>query len=189
MTTPREPHASAEPVPRLDAGEIHRAHADFVWKTLFRLGVREADMEDTLQEVFLVVHRRLDSYDGIAKLTTWLFGICMKVTSDYRRRAHRRREQLVQDGMDTMPATDDATPEDAAAAQQARATLARILDGMELEKRAVFVMFELDRMACSDIAGVMGIPVGTVYSRLHAARKAFEEAVARHALASDRGRR
>jgi RNA polymerase sigma-70 factor (ECF subfamily) len=182
VTTPSETLAAGQFERPLDAAAVHQAHADFVWKSLFRLGVREADMEDMLQEVFLVVHRRLNSYDGSSRVTTWLFGICMKVASDYRRRAHRRREQVLQDGMDSMATSDQPSPEDAAATQQARAVLDRILDGMDLDKRAVFV-------PCNEIAGVMGVPVGTVYSRLHAARRAFEDALARQNAPQSRGGR
>lgn len=155
---------------------LHDAHADFVWLSLQRLGVREADLEDMLQEVFVVVHRNLASYDGSSKVTTWLFGIAIKVAAAYRRKAHRRREELV----DAVPETNEATsPEDMALARQQRRELESVLDELDVEKRAVFVMFEIDEMTCEEIAEVAGVPVGTVYSRLHAARKDFERAAQR----------
>lgn len=72
----------------LDVASIHESHADFVWCSLQRLGVRPADLEDALQEVFVVVHRKLSSFDGSSRLSTWLFGISMRVASAYRRKAH-----------------------------------------------------------------------------------------------------
>src|SRR5687767_5495136 len=85
------PEALAEPVAsELGVKEIHHAHADFVWLTLQRLGVRASDLEDALQEVFVVVHRRLSSYDRRAKLSSWLFGISLRVAAQFRRRAHVR---------------------------------------------------------------------------------------------------
>jgi RNA polymerase sigma-70 factor (ECF subfamily) len=159
----------------VDVTAIHAAHADFVWSTLQRFGVRDADLEDALQEVFIVVHRRLDSYDGTSKITTWLYGIAMRVAAAFRRRAHVRRERAVED----VPEGDDESlsPEELASRQQARATLNEILDAMDLDRRAVFVMFEVEEMSCEEIAAIVGIPVGTVYSRLHKARKEFAAAV------------
>jgi RNA polymerase sigma-70 factor (ECF subfamily) len=163
---------------RLDVLSIHEEHADFVWRTLQRLGVRDADVEDQLQEVFVVVHHRLHTFDESARMTTWLFGICMRVASAYRRRAHRRREQVVAD-VPEEGLIDEGGPEHDAAARQARERLIEILDLMDLEKRALFVMFELDELPCDEIASVLGVPVGTVHSRLHAARKDFQAALAR----------
>lgn len=169
---------------RLDVSAVHDAHADFVWLSLQRLGVREADLEDMMQEVFVVVHRNLASFDGSSKLTTWLFGITLRVASGYRRKAHRRREELVDDVPD---AAGDASPEDEASRNDERRELDRILDELDLEKRAVFVMFEIDEMSCDAIASILGVPVGTVYSRLSAARKGFADAVKRRRAREARG--
>jgi RNA polymerase sigma-70 factor (ECF subfamily) len=180
--------AGAEDVaPRLDVVRVHEQHADFVYLSLQRLGVGDADVEDLLQEVFLVVHRRLHTFDGSSALRTWLFGICTRVAAGSRNKAYHRREESRGD-LPTDTRASGATPEEAAAAGQDRARLAAILDTMDPEKRALFVMFELDEMSCEEIAELFGIPVGTVYSRLHAARKAFQGAVARfEARESSRG--
>ena len=161
----------------LDVGSVHHEHAEFVWLTLQRLGVRDSDVEDLLQEVFVVVHQRLHTFDRSARMTTWLFGICLRVASAYRRRAHRRHEEIVADVPEELASAE--TPEEAAATSQARARLRAALDLMDLDKRAIFVMFELDELPCEEIAEMLSIPLGTVYSRLHAARKAFEQALAR----------
>lgn len=173
---------AAIPLPQLrsnplDVTAIHAAHADFVWSALQRFGVRDADLEDALQEVFVVVHRRLDSFDGTSKMTTWLYGIAMRVAAAFRRKAHVRRERPVEE----VPEGDDESlsPEEAASRSQARATLHEILDEMDLDRRAVFVMFEVEELSCEEIAALVGIPVGTVYSRLHKARKEFAVAVER----------
>jgi RNA polymerase sigma-70 factor (ECF subfamily) len=164
--------------PRLDVLSIHGAHADFVWRSLQRMGVRDADLEDQMQEVFVVVHNRIGSFDGSSRMTTWLFGIALRVAAAYRRRSHRRREQVVADVPEPeLPAED--SPEDAAIARQARARLLEVLDLMDLEKRAIFVMFELEELSCDAIAETLGIPVGTVHSRLNTARKDFQAALKR----------
>src|SRR6185369_8078226 len=81
----------------LALADIYAEHTEFIWKTLYRLGVREHHVEDVFQEVFVVVLRRLSSFDGRAAMTTWLFGICLRVARGYRRRAYFRREQAVAD--------------------------------------------------------------------------------------------
>jgi RNA polymerase sigma-70 factor (ECF subfamily) len=161
-----------------DVRAIYEEHGDFVWRSLARLGVRAADLRDMAQEVFVVVHRRLGERDGTSAMTTWLFGICLRVASAYRRRAFRRYEDLVEHLPDA-PAHDAVDPEEEATTRQARARLAQILDELDLEQRAVFVMFEVDEVPCHEIAAMLGCPLGTVYSRLRAARKAFETALKR----------
>ncbi|RYE84485.1 MAG: sigma-70 family RNA polymerase sigma factor [Myxococcales bacterium] len=161
-----------------DVTAIFRVHADFVWKTLQRLGVPEGDLEDTLQEVFLVVHRRLDTFDGSSQLTTWLYGIARRVAAGHRRKGYRRHERSDDAATDATVAAGDS-PEQQAATAQAQRQLQAILDAMDMDRRAAFVMFELDGMSCPEIAAVVGVPVGTVYSRIHAARAEFERLVAR----------
>jgi RNA polymerase sigma-70 factor (ECF subfamily) len=131
-----------------------------------------------LQEVFVVVHRRLGSFDGSARMTTWLFGICVRIVSGYRRRAFRRRERSVAE-VPEQPTPENESPESVMLTREARDRLRAALDLMDLEKRAIFVMFELDELSCESIAEMLSIPTGTVYSRLHAARKAFQQALER----------
>jgi RNA polymerase sigma-70 factor, ECF subfamily len=157
---------------------IYQANADFVWRSLQRLGVRDPDLDDVVQEVFVVVHERLHTFDGTSKMTTWLFGICLRVASAYRRRGYRRRETSVAEVPEPTDRTS-ASPEQDLAAAESRRRLDLLLDDLDLEKRAVFVMFEIDEMPCEEIAQILGVPVGTVYSRLHAARKSFQKALAR----------
>jgi DNA-directed RNA polymerase specialized sigma24 family protein len=107
---------------RLDIHSIHQAHADFVWRTLQHMGVRPADVEDQMQEVFVVVHNRLRSFDASSRMTTWLFGICMRVAAAYRRRAHRRREQVVADVPEQEPSDEGGPESPAPAAFRAPAT-------------------------------------------------------------------
>ncbi|APR80331.1 RNA polymerase sigma factor RpoE [Minicystis rosea] len=160
--------------PALDLMAVHAGHADFVWRSLQRLGVRPADLEDVFQEVFIVVHKRLHTFDGSSALTTWLFGVCLRVAAAHRRRAWFRREVPSTDTVDTREAPASESPDEMVAAQEARAALHGVLDRMDLDKRAVFVMFEIDEVPSEEIATILGVPVGTVWSRLSAARKQFE---------------
>jgi RNA polymerase sigma-70 factor (ECF subfamily) len=172
-------------VPRtVEVAEIYRVHADFLWRSLQRLGVRDADLEDTVQEVLVVVHRRRHSFNFECRLTTWLFGICLRIASRHRRRAHFRWERTA----DILPdQVDPTTPEDRLVEQRDMAHLARILSTLSLEHRAVFVMFEVEGESCQTIAELFGVPVGTIYSRLHNARSQVEKAISRERRASREG--
>lgn len=166
----------ASPSKPLDVAQIHELHADFVWSSLQRLGIHVADLEDALQDVFVVVHRRLGSFDGSSRLSTWLFGICLRVASQYRRKAHRRRERGVVDVERTASEGEGDAPDAAMLAREAERRLEQVLDALELGRRVVFVMFEIESVGCAEIAEQLGLPLGTVYSRLSAARIDFAKA-------------
>lgn len=170
-----EEDATRSPLPqsRPQTATVYDAYATFVWRSLQRMGVPESELEDALQEVFIVVHRKLDQYDADrAKLSTWLFGITLNVA-----RKHRSRGRL------TLGADVDATPcerptQDAELQRRQQAERLNVVLGkMRPEHSATFVMFELEGLSCQEIADLTGVPVGTVYSRLHKARDQFKELV------------
>lgn len=156
---------------------IYEQSAEYVWLTLQRLGVRYHDLDDLCHDVFLIAHRKLAEFDGRTKIQAWLFGICLRVAANYRRRAYIRLEQVA----GAMSDDDDATfssppsgsPHEALVRLESQKRATDILDRMDLAKRAVFVMFEIEEIGCQEIATELGVPVGTVYSRLHAARQFF----------------
>jgi RNA polymerase sigma-70 factor (ECF subfamily) len=157
--------------------EVYRAYFAYVWRTLRRLGVREADAPDAAQEAFLVVHRRLAEFEGRAKLSTWLFRICLHVASDHSRRAHVRREVL--DGADFDALSHPASRADAGALlREDLARLERGLSALDIDERAVFVLFEIEGATSAEIAASLEVPLGTVYSRLRRARQIFVDALA-----------
>jgi RNA polymerase sigma-70 factor (ECF subfamily) len=171
---------------------VHARYGKLVWKAIHRLGIRGSHLDDVYQEVFLVVHRRLDSFEGQAALTTWLFEVCFRVVAGYRRRAHFRREHLVPDMASVSAiAPPSCSPEREFEKREAAARVERILSQLKLEHRQVFTLFELEGLSCSEIGEQVGIPVGTVYSRLHRARHTFVErldgAFARVPRAEQRG--
>ncbi len=171
--------STAEPDVILDVTQLHDEYADFVWRSLQRLGVSQSSLEDALQDVFVVVHRRLDSYDATCKISTWLFGICLRVASAYRRRAYLKHEVSAFDTDDPQDNAPRANPEQNALRHEAERRLEQGLAEMALERRAVFVMFEIEGMPTNAIAEILGIPKGTVHSRLHKAREEFAAALGR----------
>jgi len=169
----------AETAAPLDVAQVHEEHADFVWRSLQRLGVASQDLEDLLQEVFIVVHKKLATFNHSARVTTWLFGICLRVASTHRRSARRRYEHVGLPARDTADSGARTNPESALAERQALVRLEIALGAMTLERRAVFVMFEIEGISAPVIAETLGVPVGTVYSRLSTARAEFSESLAR----------
>lgn len=160
---------------KLEVAQVFRDHAPFAWRVLRRLGVPERDVEDVCQEVFLVVARRLDAFEGRSSVRTWVYGICVRVASDYRKSARVRREEISPVAGE---GADSDKQLDVVALRQARATLDRILDALDDDKRAVFVLYEIEQLKMPEIAVALGCPLQTAYSRLHAARARVHEAIA-----------
>jgi RNA polymerase sigma-70 factor (ECF subfamily) len=157
-----------------------------VWGCLQRFGIRHPHLDDTSQEVFVVVQQRLGSFRGEARLTTWLYSICLRVAAAYRRKHSRRREVQIDEWPETAR-LELSDPEQGLSLRERRRVLDAILDELDLEKRGLLVMYEVDEMTSEEIAAILGVPIGTVYSRLHAARKAFEKAVLRFRARRGRG--
>lgn len=169
------PHARREgPPPTVKS--IYQEYARFVWLTLQRFGVPSVDLPDLAHDVFVVVHRRIATFDNTSRMTTWLFGICLRVAANYRRRQRR----TLSDAALRAQANDDVVPvpvDEVLARRQRSVNAERVLAQLSLEKRAVFVMFEIENLPCQEIADLMGIPIGTVYSRLYGARAQIERIV------------
>jgi RNA polymerase sigma-70 factor (ECF subfamily) len=167
-----------------DFREFYREHVRFVWRALLRLGVRESEVADAVQEAFMVVHRKLGEFGGRSKPTTWLFAICMRVASERRRRSPLRREVPWPDdfGQEVMDDNGIAAIERG----QARALLESILEKMPDEQRIVFVLFELEELSAEQIAALLDISEGTVRSRLRLARGIFQRATVRLRAAEQR---
>jgi RNA polymerase sigma-70 factor (ECF subfamily) len=160
--------APAPPVART-AQEVFAEHAPFVLRSVRRLGVRESEVEDVAQEVFVIVHRKLATWNGTSTLRTWLFGIALRVASAHRRKAYVRRELLDNDAA----AAPSVPPEqqDMLRRKELRAQLDRALDMLDENKRAVFVLYELEGMPMAEIAEGLGCALFTAYGRLREARE------------------
>ena len=153
--------------------QLVRDHHDFVWRTVRRFGVGDTDIDDVVQEVFLMVARHVTD---IVRERAFLFRACQFAAARVKRTALRRREV---DGDELLPTQIDANanPEESAEASEARRRLQTILDAMPDELRNVFVLFELERMTMAEIAEITRTPPGTVASRLRRAREQFLAAV------------
>jgi|HubBroStandDraft_6_1064221.scaffolds.fasta_scaffold568422_2 RNA polymerase sigma-70 factor (ECF subfamily) len=156
---------------------LYEGHVDFVWRNLRRLGVQEFDAEDRTQEVFVVAHRRFDEFEDRGHgPRAWLFQIVLRVASDARR--HRRRHPEHADGGDASArAVVEPTQAEALARREALARLDAALQTLDVGRRAVLVLHEIEEMTAPQIAQALGIPINTVYSRLRVARTELEAAL------------
>ncbi len=156
--------------------DLFDMHAAYVWNTLLRLGIPGADVEDVTHDVFLQVHAHLADYDPARPVRPWLFGFAFRVASQYRRRAFRRHETS---GEPDASAHPGSAPDEELAMHEDRRLILLALDAIDLERRAVLVLYELDQVPMAEIARSLGIPVNTAYSRLRLARNDFRAAVTR----------
>jgi RNA polymerase sigma-70 factor (ECF subfamily) len=170
MAVQIDPDARAAPI---DAETLYRAHAPFVASFLRHMGARESDLDDCLQDVFVIAHRKGGYQPGPAAPRTWLASLAFRVVVA-RRRARARRPEGA--------AVIEALPDDARSSAdviEARRSLQRVqavLDHLSPEHRAVFILYEIEGESCESIATTWDVPVGTIYSRLHHARKRVREA-------------
>lgn len=175
---------TAEPPPprlRILPGEsardfpaVYAEHHDFVRRTVRALGVPDHAADDVTQDVFVIVHRRLPGFDHRAPVKAWVFGIARNLARKYRERQGRPRPQLqlVQGGA-------PQRPDEALQWREAASVVERFLATLDEDKRAVFLLAELEGMTAPEVAEVVGTNLNTVYSRLRAARALFAKAVAR----------
>lgn len=147
--------------------EVYDRHVVFVWRTLRALGVPDAAIEDAVQDVFIVVHRRLAEFEGRAKLTSWLFAIARRVARNHRRtrQASSEVQEVEEQVHDERP-----TPYEAAVQTEAVALLERILDRLDDKQRVCFVLMDIEQMTAEEVASLLEINVNTVYSRRRLAR-------------------
>lgn len=159
-----------------DFRAIYEGHFDYVHHSLRRLGTPPADLEDLAHDVFVAFYRGRADYDRSRPLRPWLFGICFRVASDFRRRA-RHRFEVPDEQRDFADAAPGA--EEHLVAAEDRALVEHGLRALELDRRAVFVMHELDGHAMPEIAAALRVPLNTAYSRLRLAREQFALAIRR----------
>jgi RNA polymerase sigma-70 factor (ECF subfamily) len=163
-------HAAGDVSATTDFTALYRQHFDFVWRSLRRLGVSPAVVEDAVQDTFIVLHRRLGDLRPEASFRSFLFAIALRVARDYRRSAQRKSTDALD--MDASSSHEPGPFERTATAQAAR-ILERFLDSLDESKRAVFAAAELEGMTAPEISEALSMPVNTVYSRLRVARLRF----------------
>jgi len=171
--------AMAGAAPALDVDALYTEHAAFLSRVLIRLVGDGAHVDDLVQETFLVAHRKRTTFDGRSQPRTWLYGIAANLAMRHRRSAGRLARALgwFADEPQPVAASPDRDLERARAATLVRETL----DRLPFKQREVFVLYELEELEGPQIAELLGIPQNTVWTRLHHARKRFQELIRKHA--------
>jgi RNA polymerase sigma-70 factor, ECF subfamily len=156
----------------------------YVWNALRRLGIRAPDREDLAQEVFVRVHKAMATYDATRPVRPWLFAFAFRVASDFRRLKRHRVEVAGTEAAVNVPST--SMPDEEAEASRRRALLFRALETLDLDKRAVVILHEIEEVPIPEVAQALGIPVGTASSRLRAGRQLLAEALGAFSRAGER---
>ncbi|RYE87168.1 MAG: RNA polymerase sigma factor [Myxococcales bacterium] len=174
--------ADSRAEPRPSFVEVYESTAEYVWRTVGHLGVAEAAVEDVVQEVFLVVHRRLAEFEGRSSVRTWVYGIAVHVARSHRRAVGRRPPPAAASPLgDPDVLGDDPRQGPDALLERAQAALLvdELLDQLDADLREVFVLAELEEMTATEIGDVLGLNPNTVSSRLRLARRDFNRALGR----------
>jgi RNA polymerase sigma-70 factor (ECF subfamily) len=161
-----------------DFETIYREHFRFVWRTVRHLGIEASLVDDVVQEVFVVVHRRLGDFEGRSAAKTWLYGIVRRVVADHRRTMRRKPLGTASEGEGLDAASAPEAGPEASAEQAERVRLLhQLLSQLDEAKREVFILAELEGLTLAEMAEALGVNANTVASRLRAARREFEAAL------------
>jgi RNA polymerase sigma-70 factor (ECF subfamily) len=154
--------------PKATVRQVFDEHARYIWRTLRHLGVSDADAPDLCQEVFITVSRKLPSFEGRSTLRTWLYGICIRVASEHRRRPYVRHERPASEPAPAYASPSEARPDNQL---EQRSAVRQLLGVLDEDKRLVIVLYEIEGFSMKEVAELVGCPLQTAYSRLHAGRE------------------
>ena len=186
-----EADARGEPGAPPEAPSFARLYVDYapmVWRGLRRLGVTDESIEDALQDVFIVAHRRFEDFEGRSSVKTWLYGIVLRVAKDYRRartrRAHRAEAFAA---VLSVSSTSARTPAEDAQRREANRVLHAALAELAEPQREIFVLIELEELSVKEAAAVLHVTVRSCQRRLRAAHAAFQKKVDQYVRAEGQG--
>jgi RNA polymerase sigma-70 factor (ECF subfamily) len=162
----REAHPASA---ALDFDAVYNGHFEFAWRSLRLLGVGPDALDDAVQDVFSAVARQLGGFEGRSSLRTWVFGIVQNIASNHRRRRVRKLEPL--DALNDGVVSGEPTPHAHAEGRDTADLVVRFCSELEEGRRSVFVLGLLEGVPAGEIAALLGVPLNTVYSRMHALRQ------------------
>ena len=179
--------ADAEPPPPVPSfQELCARYFEFVWKCARAFGCKSDEIDDVVQDVFVVVQRRLADLKDAGQARSWIYSITRRVVSSQRRKRRERDARAAPD-VDSLT-SPERSPLAAAEHNLQVRVLSALLDGLDERKREVFVLSEILEMSGREIAETIGVPMNTVYSRLRAAREEFDAAAQRQRKSLERRR-
>jgi RNA polymerase sigma-70 factor (ECF subfamily) len=182
MMPSRRPNVPARVDVRLTFDELYDSYAEFLWRNARRLGVSDDALDDVLQQVFIVVHRRLPEVSIEGSEKAWLFGVLLHVIRHHNRHLQRKSPHSFFANIDPETLVDERSnqPDESFARSEATVLMQRFLGALSEDKRQVFILAELEELTAPEIGEATNTNPSTVYSRLRAARQEFEAAAALH---------
>lgn len=165
--------ALSRPEP-IDFDTLYDQTAELAFRVLGGMGVRADELDDALQDVFVVAHRRLPEFRGDSKPSTWVSGIAVRVAHDYRRRHSRKPSEPLEPHAQGLVAPGEL-PDTSLIRAQALDSVQTFLEQLPAPQREVFVLAELEQQSAPEIALSLQVPLNTIYSRLRLARAHFED--------------
>jgi RNA polymerase sigma-70 factor (ECF subfamily) len=169
-------------LPDAEFRALYDTNFRLVWSALSRLGVRDADLMDQTQKVFLTAYLKLPGFERRSEISTWLWGICRRIAIAYRRSSAIRCEIVTDpENLEFLTTRPGGFTNDSESPRQALAE--KILSKLSEPQRVAFLLLEVDEMNGREVATFLNIPLGTVRSRLRNARKLFRREVQRLSLA------
>lgn len=166
-----------------DLQQIYEQHHTFVWRVARRLGVSDATLDDVVQEVFVVIHRRRHELDMSGSIPALLYGITRKIAGRTRDTAQQRASRLA---IVEAPTVEHDDPESRALLEERAAVVRDALDAMDEDKRMMFLLTAVEGMSVPEAAAVVDVNVNTAYARARAARELVSKAITRHRAKDER---
>ncbi len=176
---PRTAANASEKSAELDVTRLYNEHASFIGRVILRLSGDGNHVDDLLQETFIIAFQKREHFDpSRAAAKTWLYGIASNLCKRHRRglgRFHRLKSRVAQETVATPPRQPDGELERKQDVERVQSAIQRLA----FKQREVFVLFEIENLGGREIAELLHIPVGTVWTRLHGARHRFRETLER----------
>jgi RNA polymerase sigma-70 factor (ECF subfamily) len=158
--------------------EVYEQSFEMVWRYATFHGVPPMSLDDVVQEVFIVVHGRMETFEGRSSLRGWVMGVAHNVVRDYlRKRGNRPAGDRLEDEEQIQGAEDG--PAEAVEKKRAALLLDEILSKMNDDQREVFILSEIEQLSAPEISRALQVNENTVRTRLRAARQEFEAAIVR----------
>ncbi|MEM6533449.1 MAG: RNA polymerase sigma factor [Myxococcota bacterium] len=166
---------------RLGFDVVYDEHFPFVYRRVRQLGVADALIDDVVQEIFVVIHRQLNGFEGRSSMRAWVAGITRRVVQDQLR---RKRNQPAGSALAAEPADERPTPEHVLDRRRALETISRLLEQLSPEHREAFYLHEMEGLSGREISEVLDIPENTAWSRIKGARRKFNTLLAKRERAN-----
>jgi RNA polymerase sigma-70 factor (ECF subfamily) len=177
------PQAAAVRAESISFSEVYEGYFEFVWRAAANRGIPAGSLDDVAQEVFIVIARKLPEFEGRSSIRTWVAAIVRRVIADFvRKRGNRPSGDESLEHEPAGPVVTSAELERKAAVE----LLDVLLERMSEEQREVFVLHELEELSGAEIAELTNTNENTVWTRLRAARRIFQEGVSRNRARHER---